>query len=131
MHRPGRYLYTGLLIVALASIQVSAQLGQLRSGFRPFAHAPTRVPYSWDMFAIRIERCVVRWDPPLDVDGERVARWHDRLPGLEFDSVFNDSDTYQAAAERGCAYRTARRTVADLLCFGGDGGVHETSFDCP
>jgi hypothetical protein len=112
-------------------MQVSAQIVQFASGFRPFSHAPTRVPYSWDMFAIRMERCVVTWDPPLDVDGERVSRWHDRLPGLEFDSVFNESDSYQAAAERGCSYRTGRPTVADLLCFGSDGGVHETSFHCP
>jgi hypothetical protein len=131
MQLRGRHLYGALLIAALAVLQLGAELLQVRSGFRPFRHAPARVPYSWDMFAIRIERCVVTWDPPLDVDGERVSRWHDRLPGLEFDSVFNDSDNYAAAAEHGCSYRTARRTVATLSCFGGDSGAHETSFDCP
>ncbi len=131
MRQRGRYLYVAFLLAALALLQLGAELLQVRSGFRPFSHAPARVPYSWDMFAIRMERCVVTWDPPLDVGGEHVSRWHDRLPALEFDSVFNDSDSYAAAAERGCSYRTARRTVATLVCFGSDGGVHETSFDCP
>ena len=83
------------------------------------------------MFAIRLDRCVVGWDPPLDVDGQRVARWHDRLPDLEFDTVFNDADWYASAAERGCAYRTRAATTAYLKCFSSDGRTDERSFDCP
>jgi hypothetical protein len=130
LHR-GRYLYCAVLLGGLFALQVFAQGLQLRSGFRPFLHAPTRVPYSWDMFAIHIDRCVVGWDPPLYIDGEQVSRWHDRLPSLEFDTVFNDVDWYEAAAARGCEYKTAARTVTRLTCFSGDGGVHEFGYYCP
>ena len=61
------------------------------------------------MFAIRLDRCIVGWDPPLEVEGQRVARWHDRIPAIEFDTVFNDSDWYVAAAARGCAVPHAGR----------------------
>ena len=126
-----RALYFALLLSLLALVQVRAQVVQLVAGFRPLSHPPVRVPYSWDMFAIRLDRCVVGWDPPLEVDGERVARWHDRLPALEFDAVFNDADWYAAAAARGCAYRTQAATTAYLRCFSSDGRTHERSFDCP
>jgi hypothetical protein len=126
-----RALYVAALLSGLALLQVGAQVLQVRAGFRPFAQPPVRVPYSWDMFAIRLDRCVIGWDPPLEVDGERVARWHDRLPLLEFDTVFNDADWYEAAAARGCAYRKEARTAAMLKCFRSNGEVHELGFDCP
>jgi hypothetical protein len=131
MEHRGRYAYFAVLLVGLTTLQAYAQIRQVQSGFRPFSHAPARVPYSWDMFAIRIDRCVIGWDPPLRIDGESVARWHDRLSSMEFDTVFNDSDWYEAAAARGCGYSTAARTVARLTCFSGDGGVHEYGFYCP
>ncbi len=129
--RRARTVYVAFLLSVLVVVQVRAEVEQVRSGFRPFSRAPTRVPYSWDMFAIRLSRCVVGWDPPLDVDGQRVSHWHDRLPALEFDAVFNDPDWYEAAAERGCAYRTTARTVAKWTCFDTDGGVHEHGLECP
>lgn len=131
MHPRARAIYVASLLAGLAVVQVAAQVAQVASGFRPLSHPPTRVPYSWDMFAIRLDRCVVGWDPPLEVDGELVARWHDREAPLEFDTVFNDASWYKANAARGCAYRTEARTVASLTCFSSDGGVHELSFDCP
>jgi hypothetical protein len=126
-----RALYFAVLLSLLAVVQLRAQVVEVQSGFRPWSHPPVRVPYSWDMFAIRLDRCVVGWDPPLEVDGERVARWHDRLPLLEFDSVFNDADWYAAAAARGCVYRTHPATVAYLKCFSSSGRVDERSYDCP
>jgi hypothetical protein len=131
MKSRARVLYFAVLLGLLAAVQVRAQVVQVLSGYRPLSHPPGRVPYSWDMFAIRLDRCVVRWDPPLDVDGQRVARWHDRLPDLEFDTVFNDADWYVAAAARGCAYRTRASTLAYLKCFSSDGRADERSFDCP
>jgi hypothetical protein len=129
--RRARAVYVAALLVGLAALQVRAQVEQFRSGYRPFAHAPTRVPYSWDMFAIRLDRCVVGWDPPLQIEGQRVARWHDRLPDVEFDSIFNEASWYAAAAGRGCEYRTTPRTTAILKCFGSNGESHEFGFDCP
>jgi hypothetical protein len=127
----GRVLYFGLLLSVLVALQLRAQVVQLQSGYWPLRHPPVRVPYSWDMFAIRLDRCVVGWDPPLEVDGQRVARWHDRVPALEFDAVFNDVNWYEAAAARGCAYRTQAATIAYLRCFSSDGRANERSFDCP
>jgi hypothetical protein len=103
---------------------------QLRSGYRPLTHPPARVPYSWDMFAIRIERCVVSWYPPLQIDGRPVARWHDRMPPIEFDHVFNEALTYEVASQAACKYRTDASTVAAITCFRGDGGIDERRIPC-
>jgi hypothetical protein len=124
-------VYVATLLVVLAGVQVRAQLGQWAAGFRPFAHAPTRVPYSWDMFAIRINRCAVRWDPPLSVEGARVARWSDRTAPIEFDTVYNDVRSYAAVATAACGYRTAPETVMTLQCFLSDGGTGEYASACP
>jgi hypothetical protein len=131
MKSRARARYFAALLGLLAAVQFRAQIVQVQSGFRPFAHPPVRVPYSWDMFAIRLDRCVVGWDPPLVIDGARVARWHDRLPALEFDAVFNDAAWYEAAAARGCAFRTQTPTIAYLRCFSSSGRTDERSFDCP
>jgi hypothetical protein len=129
--RRARVLYFSSLLAVLAVVQLNAQVEQLRGGFRPFSHPPGRVAYSWDMFAIRLDRCVVGWDPPLAIDGQRVARWHDRVPPLEFDTVFNDADWYLAAAGRGCQYRTQAATVAYLQCFRSNGTADEHRYNCP
>jgi hypothetical protein len=126
-----RALYVALLLMVLAAVQLRAQVLQLCAGYRPFAHPPTRVPYSWDMFAIRLDRCVVGWRPPLEIEGRSVARWHDREAPIEFDTVFNEAGHYVAAAERGCDYRRAPWTSAHLQCFSSDGGVREFTLDCP
>jgi hypothetical protein len=130
MRKRVRILYVAALLGVLAVVQVRAQVLQLEAGYRPFAHAPDRVPFSWDMFAIRLDRCVVGWDPPLAIEGQKVARWHDRLPALEFDTVFNDAQWYASAAQRACMYRTEQQTKAMLQCFSSDGQVHEYVFDC-
>jgi hypothetical protein len=126
-----RLLYVTLLLGALVALQARALVAQFDAGFVPFAHPPIRVAYSWDMFAIRMDRCSIGWNPPLDVDGQRVARWHDRLPALEFDTVFNESASYGAAAIRACQYKTARATHVTMTCFASDGSSHEYGFDCP
>jgi hypothetical protein len=131
MKARARVLYFSGLLGLLVIVQLGALVEQFRSGFRPFAHPPGRVPYSWDMFAIRLDRCIVGWDPPLEVEGQRVARWHDRIPALEFDTVFNDSDWYEAAAGRGCQYRTRAATTTYLRCFRSDGTTDERSYACP
>ena len=123
--------YVVLLIAALAGLQVRAEIGQIAAGFRPFVHPPSRVAYSWDMFAIRMDRCAIRWDPPLSIEGQQVARWRDRVWPIEFDSVYNDIRSYEIVSTAACAYRSAPATVVTLQCFLGDGGVDEHSVDCP
>jgi hypothetical protein len=129
--RRGRFVYVTLLLGALVALQARALFQQFDSGFRPLAHAPVRVAYSWDMFAIRLDRCSIGWDPPLQIEGQRVARWHDRLPDIEFDTVFNETASYGAAAVRACAYRSAPATRVTLDCFSSEGSSHEYRFDCP
>jgi hypothetical protein len=131
MKSRARPLYFALLLGLLAVVQLRAQVVQVQSGFRLLSHPPVRVPYSWDMFAIRLDRCVVGWDPPLDIEGQRVARWHDRLPALEFDTVFNDAQWYVAAAGRGCSYRSQPVTMAYLKCFSSSGREDEHRYQCP
>jgi hypothetical protein len=126
----GHYLYCAVLCAGIALGQVAAEVGQLNSGFRPFSQAPTRVPYSWDMFSIRIDRCAITWDPPLQIDGEKVSRWADRSWFFEFDTVYNRAATYLGAAARGCRYRGPRETLARLVCVTADGTIHEPSFVC-
>jgi len=126
-----RAVYVAVLVAALGAVQGVALVLQFKGGFVPFVHAPTRVPYSWDMFSIKIDRCVVAWDPPLSIEGRRVASWHDRMPDLEFDGVFNNGFYYAAAAQAACAYRTDAPTAATVTCFTGDGSVHAGRIDCP
>jgi hypothetical protein len=126
----GPYLYCAALCCVLVAGQFAAEFGQLKDGFRPFSQAPGRVPYSWDMFSIRIDRCAIAWDPPLRIDGERVSRWTDRTWLLEFDTVYNRTATYLGAASRGCQYRDSPATRARLVCVTADGAIQEPSFVC-
>jgi hypothetical protein len=125
-----RYRYCAFVLGALAMLQIAAFSLQFRSGFRPLSHPPTRVPYSWDMFAIRIERCILTWDPPLQINGQKVARWHDRMPPLEFDHVYDDDRSYADAAQVACMFRTHPNTVTSLTCFTADGKVDERRIPC-
>ena len=112
-------------------MQVMAEVGQWKGGFRPLARAPIRVAYSWDMFSIRIDRCAIAWDPPLRIDGQEVSRWTDRTWPLEFDTVYNRTGTYLGAAARGCRYSDSPATIARLVCVSANGAIHEPTFRCP
>lgn len=125
------YMYVALILALLAGVQVWAQVGQVASGYRPLTHAPVRVPFSWDMFAIKIERCAVSWQPPLLIDGKPVAKWRDRSAALEFDTVFDEAFYYDDAARLGCAFRSARVTTLTVACASSDGEVRELRSLCP
>lgn len=125
-----RALYCAALLGALAVVQVHAETRQFRSGYRPFGHAPSRVPYSWDMFAIRIDRCVIRWDPPLQIEGQPVAAWHDRAYPLEFDTIYDQTRSYETAAAAACRFRTSPRTKASLICATAAGRIDSDDIDC-
>jgi len=127
----GRAIYGLALLVAIAAVQVRAEFLQWWGGYRPFSHAPARAPYSWDMFAIRLERCAIRWDPPLEIEGRRVSTWHDRSFPIEFDTVYNRARDYYGAARTGCAFRSEPKTVTTVVCVHGDGHIDEGSAECP
>ena len=126
-----KLVYIISLCTLLAGVQWAALLMQFHLGFRPLRHAPQRVAFSWDMFAIAIERCTVVWTPPLVIDGKSVARWQDRGLALEFDSVFNRAIDYEAAAKRACLYKTDPLTTATITCAESNGQVHERTIRCP
>jgi len=126
-----RILYCAALLAGLVLVQARAELTQVERGYRPFLHAPSRVPYSWDMFAIRLDRCVLTWDPPLSVEGQRVGAWRDRTYPIEFDTVYNRVRDYGAAAVAACGFRTAARTRTSLTCATADGRIDRHAFDCP
>jgi hypothetical protein len=116
-----------LLLLGLVTVQALAFGAQIEAGFRPFGAPPRRVPFSWDMFAVRIERCDLRWDPPLPI-GKGVARLRDVAPTLEWDPVFGRREEYRETGRLACDFAEAPTRVT-LRCFTPEGEVVD-AFDC-
>jgi hypothetical protein len=121
--------YVAAFLAALALPQAAALVMQIHIGFRPFAHAPVRVPLSWDMFATAISRCDVRWEPPLNIGGHPVGSIHQTGQPLEWDPVYDRVEDYVVAARMGCAYATPH-TLATLQCFTSDGRTVRDALVC-
>ena len=118
------------LCALLIVVQVRGLVVQVKDGYRPFGAPAHRVPYSWDMFAVDLDRCTVAWDPPLSIDGKPVARWRDRGVPLEWDSV-TTAPGYEELARDACRYRSTRATTVKLVCVQTNGEVRESAFACP
>ena len=117
-----------LLLLVLP--QAAGFAWQFKRGFRPLDREPVRVPLSWDMFAVRIERCTVDWKPPVRPGGRTLARLADLGAPLEWDYVDDSVDAYRQAALWGC--RSAQGpTAASLRCFVPEGREIDDGFDCP
>lgn len=123
-----RRLGAGVLLATLAGVQAIAFAAQIRAGFRPFAAPGARVPFSWDMFAGRIERCDMRFDPPLPL-GSGVARLRDVAPALEWDPVFSQREDYEEVGRLSCTFAEVPTRVF-LRCFTPEGEV-PLAFPCP
>jgi hypothetical protein len=121
--------YVAGFLSVLAASQLVALGEQARRGYRPFVHAPVRVPLSWDMFATAIARCDVQWDPPLLVDGRRLGRLREAGQPLEWDPVYDHVEDYAAAAQGGCAYAIPWATIR-LTCFTHEGVRVDHAFRC-
>jgi hypothetical protein len=126
-----RAAYFLVLCLCLATLQLRAQVLQLRGGYRPFGQAARRVVFSWDMFAVPIERCAVTWDPALSIEGKRIVHWRDRGTYFEWDTAMANSESYEQEAVDACDYRTAQVTFVRMSCIGSDGAENETRFRCP
>jgi hypothetical protein len=124
----GRRLGVAVLLAGLVTLQALAFGAQIRAGFRPFGGPPGRVPFSWDMFAVRIERCDLRWDPPLPL-GDGVDRLRDVAPALGWDPVFDRCEEYREAGLEGCYFARGPTRVI-LRCVTPEGDVVD-AFDCP
>ena len=115
------------VLAVLVIVQGWALARQFALGFRPFRHAATRVPFSWDMFAIDIERCDVRWSPslsPKDGRALRVARISELSPTPEWNPVFETSAQYARFAQAACERFGDYGAHATLTCF--DDAFHRT-----
>jgi hypothetical protein len=122
------WLVLGFL-AGLITIQATAMATQFRVGFVPFRAVPTRVPFSWDMFSIPIERCGIEWEPALPVANRSVPSLRSLAPALEWDPVYNLVADYVAVARFSCVFRKAPTRVR-LACM----TRHTASdyvFDCP
>jgi hypothetical protein len=126
-YRP--WLATGFLI-AIVSVQAAALARQFQRGFRPLRVTPTRVPLSWDMFSVRIERCGIEWTPALPLrPGKAYPSLRSMAPRLEWDPVYDTAADYFAAAGFGCRMRHAPTRVR-MRCMTRY-GISDYAFDCP
>jgi hypothetical protein len=105
-------------LAPLVVVQAWGQVEQVREGFRPFGAPPHRVAFSWDMFAVKVERCVVSFDPPIDVGGRVVSSYAALRPPVEWDVVWDVADDYEAAARDLACPRGAH---AEVRCFVANG----------
>jgi hypothetical protein len=124
------FYFLGLCAI-LVVVQLRAQALQLVAGYRPFGHAATRVAFSWDMFAVGIQRCAVTWNPPLSVEGKSIVRWSDRGTYFEWDNAMSSIDGYEQEALDACDYRTATPTMVEMSCINSDGERSASRFRCP
>ena len=126
-----RRIGAGLVLLGLVVVQASACWKQVSLGFRPFGAPPTRVPFSWDMFAVAIERCDLKWDPPLPLwnSANGISRLRNVAPVLEWDPVFDRRDEYREVGRAACEFALPNTRVA-LRCFTKDGETDD-AFACP
>ena len=121
--------FVAAFLALLCLPQASALVLQVARGFRPFGAAPARVPFSWDMFANRVERCGVWWDPALEIPGlGRVEQLKDIEPGIEWDVVFDHAESYRDAGLALCRFAGGRRVR--LRCFKPDGSEWGNALEC-
>ena len=114
-------LYVFAFIGCLAIPQLGALGIQFARGYRPFGHQAERVPFSWDMFANRVERCTVEWTPALQIEKHRLTSLHGLDLPFEWDIALDSVETYRAVAGNLCRKAGAPSTRARLHCFLPDG----------
>ena len=91
------------LVILLFGLQLAALAGQLRRGFRPFGAPPVRVPLSWDMFATRIERCTMGFQPAFPIaPGKELSNLTEAGEPIEWFPVFDRLETYRLVARASC-----------------------------
>lgn len=138
-------------LLFLMAFQLRALALQFQSGFQLFGHEPTRVLFSWDMFATRTERCTMEWDPPLQ--RTPVGPLNDlrqlSVP-FEWDVIYDSVQDYEYVGRMGCAFESGQYAfmgepsekapvpIAHLVnkiqvkihCFGPDGKETYREFYC-
>ena len=115
------------LLLALFGLQAAAMAEQFARGFIPLVTAPQRIAGSWDMFAVRIERCDLRWDLPVLLTGREVTSLQALAAPPEWSIVLDRVADYRTLAQR--AATAANR--AHLHCVLPDGSLLRESFAVP
>jgi hypothetical protein len=124
-----RPLQVFAFLLLLTIPQAVALVQQFREGYRPFTAAAHRVPFSWDMFAVRIERCDVAWAPPLPLADGPLSRLHESAKSLEWDFTLDSQTDYHNLAGWTCsAFRGTVR--ARISCYTPEGKVVPSVVAC-
>ena len=110
-------------------LQLLALAAQFALGFRPFLTEPTRVPFSWDMFAVPIERCDLRFSPPLRRGDRMIGSLRGAGPPFEWDFVQNRVASYRALAASICEEAEHPARIA-LRCYLPEGRAVNDAVDC-
>jgi hypothetical protein len=114
MHSLSRSPITLLLLALLLGIpQLVGFSRQFGAGFRPFGAAPGRVTLSWDMFATRIERCGINWNPALPGG---IFELSQKSRAVEWQAVADTRAGYERIAAWACS-KYHRPLRALLTCF--------------
>jgi hypothetical protein len=127
MHAVSRSPITLLLLALVLGLpQLVGFASQFAGGFRPFGTAPGRVTLSWDMFATRIERCGINWNPPLPGG---VAELNQKSRVIEWQAVADTRARYERIAAWACAkFHQPGRAL--LTCFLPSGKEESRVVDC-
>jgi hypothetical protein len=127
-------LYVMVFLLLLVGGQIRAFYHQFELGFRPFIHEPVRVPFSWDMFAVKSERCLLSWDPPLKATPIGVLKELKQFSApFEWDVIYDSPESYQLAGQTGCSFDSGLRSSTikfRIRCFNLAGIEVEHEFPC-
>jgi hypothetical protein len=118
MKRANAPVLVALYLAPLVVVQAWALFAQVQAGYRPFGAPPDRVAFSWDMFAVKVERCTVAFDPPLVIGGRAYPSYASMRPPLEWDVVWNETADYEEEAR---ALACNHDVTAELRCFVANG----------
>jgi hypothetical protein len=103
---------------------------QFVNGYMPFLREPNPTFFSWDMFANRVERCVLEWNPPLDFPNHpQTTSLLQLAPKLEWGITYNHVADYEWARGWLC-WRSQKKARVGLNCFLPIGIEIKNELDC-
>jgi hypothetical protein len=120
------FTFVSLLLIS----QLAAFSYQFVSGFRPFFTDANRVPLSWDMFSNRLDRCVVKWSPSIQIGPHTLSSLRDVELPFEWDIIFDRIEDYRAASLGLCRQFGTISTRVQLHCFSSEGKETRDEFSC-
>ncbi len=127
-NRSPRFVLGFILLLVLP--QAIAFTTQFARGFVPFKTVPGRVMFSWDMFAVSLDRCVLSWQPPLKIGPKEVHAFHEMAAMLEWDIAFERAQDYVDEGLKYCDRWGEVGTKAHMQCFHVNGVMSQNEFRC-